>query len=165
MQIAAAQSTQMLSLHNLSPALGSVKKRKRIARGGARGRKSGRGDNGAKSRSGYSSKRGFEGGQMPLHRRIPKIGFNNSVYRVEYKPINLYVIEKLVSEKKYSVIDRNVLLDNGLISKSDKYKILSDGELSVKGVKIFAHAFSMQAKSKIEKVGGLVEIIAKSSLL
>ena len=149
----------MLSLHNLLPACGSVKKRKRIARGGARGRKSGRGDNGAKSRSGYSSKRGFEGGQMPLHRRIPKIGFNNSIYRVEYKPINLFIIDKLIKDKNYLVVDRQVLLENGLISKSVKYKILSSGEISAKGVKIVANSFSASAKLKIEQAGGITEII------
>jgi len=143
-----------MKLHTLKPAKGSVKSRKRVGRGtgSGMGGTSTRGHKGAKSRSGYSQKSGFEGGQMPLQRRVPKFGFKN-FNRVEFKPINLDTIEQLASDKNLSVINLEVLIANGLASKSDRVKILGRGELT-KSVKVEAHAFSDTAVATIEKVGG-----------
>jgi large subunit ribosomal protein L15 len=148
-----------MKLNSLKPAEGSTKNRKRIGRGtgSGRGGTSTRGHKGAKSRSGYSRKPGFEGGQMPLVRRIPKFGFN-SPNRVEYKGINLDVIQELVTGKSASVIDMDLLLNNGLMSKNDKIKVLGRGELKSK-VEVKAHAFSATAVQAIEKAGGKVTII------
>lgn len=143
-----------MNLSNLKPAKGSVKNSKRLGRGegSGTGDTAGRGHKGAKSRSGYKKKRGFEGGQMPLQRRVPKFGFTNP-NRVSYKAINLDVIERLADEKKIDTFDLEVFQSNGLASKKDKIKILGRGELSAK-VKVTAHAFSASAKSAIESKGG-----------
>jgi large subunit ribosomal protein L15 len=148
-----------MDLSNLQPNEGSVKKRKRIGRGqgSGHGGTSTRGHKGAKSRSGYSKKIGFEGGQMPLQRRVPKFGFKN-VNRKEYKAINLDVLETLAKEKSINEIDVQVLVDNGFISKNDLFKILGRGELTAK-VNVKAHAFSKTAKQAIEDKGGQTEVI------
>ncbi|PID87885.1 MAG: 50S ribosomal protein L15 [Bacteroidia bacterium] len=148
-----------MDLSNLKPAEGSVKKRKRIARGvgSGRGRTSTRGHKGQKSRSGYSRRFGFEGGQMPIHRRLPKFGFRN-INRVEYKPINIEVLEKIAKEKSLTVIDVETLRQAGVIQKKDLVKILANGKLSVK-LEVKAHAFSKAAVEAIESVGGKVEKI------
>lgn len=144
----------MSTLHNLTPAKGSVKSRKRIARGQGSGfgGTATRGHKGAKSRSGYSKKIGFEGGQMPLQRRVPKFGFKN-INRVEYKAINLDIIQSLVDAKNVNEITLEVLRDNGLVSNNDLVKILGRGELTAK-INITAHKFSSTAKAAIEKNGG-----------
>jgi large subunit ribosomal protein L15 len=143
-----------MDLSNLKPADGSVKNRKRIGRGqgSGRGGTSTRGHKGAQSRSGYSAKIGFEGGQMPLQRRVPKFGFKN-INRVEYRSVNLDVLQKLADEKKLSAIDFDTLISNGFASKNDLIKILGRGELKSK-LEVKAHAFSASAKSAIEAKGG-----------
>jgi large subunit ribosomal protein L15 len=143
-----------MNLQNLTPADGSTKNRKRIARGqgSGRGGTSTRGHKGAKSRSGYKTKIGFEGGQMPLQRRVPKFGFKN-INRVEYKPINLDIIQSLVERKNVTDITPDVLRDNGLVSRNELVKILGRGELTSK-VNITAHKFSSSAKAVIEEKGG-----------
>lgn len=148
-----------MNLNNLTPADGSVKNKKRIGRGqgSGHGGTSTRGHKGAKSRSGYKSKIGFEGGQMPLQRRVPKFGFKN-INRVEYKGINLDSIQKLVDDTKISDITLAILAEKGLVSKNDNVKILGRGELKAK-VKITAHAFSATAKAAIEAAGGSAELI------
>ncbi|SMG45539.1 LSU ribosomal protein L15P [Marivirga sericea] len=143
-----------MKLHTLKPAEGSIKDRKRIGRGqgsGAAGT-AGRGHKGAKSRSGYSSKQGFEGGQMPLQRRVPKFGFNN-FNRVSYKAINLSDLQIL--QEKYSVdtIDLELLKSKGLVAKNDLVKILGNGTLKAK-LNVTANAFSKTALEAIEKAGG-----------
>lgn len=144
-----------MDLSNLKPAKGSTKNRKRIARGqgSGKGGTATRGHKGAKSRSGYKSKAGFEGGQMPLYRRVPKFGFKN-INRVEYHGINIDTLQKLAEEKKITNIDQQVLIDNGLASKKDLIKILGRGELKMK-LEIKAHAFSEKAISAIEAQGGV----------
>jgi large subunit ribosomal protein L15 len=144
-----------MDLSNLKPAKGSTKSKKRIARGqgSGKGGTATRGHKGAKSRSGYSRKAGFEGGQMPLYRRVPKSGFKN-INRVEYHGINLDTLQKLAEAKKLSTIDQQVLVDNGLASKKDLIKILGRGELSMK-LEVKAHAFSEKAISAIEAQGGV----------
>jgi|ERR1035437_2594848 large subunit ribosomal protein L15 len=148
-----------MNLSNLKPAEGSTKNRKRIGRGqgSGRGGTSTRGHKGAQSRSGYHSKPGFEGGQMPLQRRLPKVGFKN-INRKEFHGINLDTINTLAEHKKIDIIDNNVLVTNGLASKNDKIKILGRGKINKK-IQIKAHAFSDSAKSAIEAQGGVVEII------
>ena len=143
-----------MDLSNLKPAAGSVKTRKRIGRGSGSGMggTSTRGHKGAKSRSGYSKKIGFEGGQMPLQRRIPKFGFKN-VNRVEYKAINIDTLQKIVDAKKVDTIDMNVLAEAGFISGKDKVKILGNGAISAK-LSVSAHAFSKSAIAAIEAAGG-----------
>jgi large subunit ribosomal protein L15 len=143
-----------MKLNNLKPAEGSTKTRKRIGRGqgSGRGGTSTRGHKGAQSRSGYSSKAGFEGGQMPLQRRIPKFGFKN-INRVEYAGVNLDTLQKLVDEKKVTSITQAILVENGLVGKNDRIKILGRGELKAK-LEVTAHAFSATAKSAIEAAGG-----------
>jgi large subunit ribosomal protein L15 len=143
-----------MNLHNLTPAKGSVKREKRIARGqgSGHGGTSTRGHKGAKSRSGYSKKIGFEGGQMPLQRRVPKFGFKN-INRVEYKAINLDIIQSLVERKNLTEINPDVLRENGLVSRNELVKILGRGELKAK-VNISAHKFSSSAKAVIEGNGG-----------
>ena len=144
-----------MDLSNLKPAKGSTKSKKRIARGqgSGKGGTATRGHKGAKSRSGYSRKAGFEGGQMPLYRRVPKSGFKN-INRVEYHGINIDTLQKLAEAKKLSSIDQQVLVDNGLASKKDLIKILGRGELSMK-LEVKAHAFSEKAISVIEAQGGV----------
>ena len=148
-----------MELNNLKPAKGSVKKEKRIGRGqgSGHGGTSTRGHKGAKSRSGYSSKKGFQGGQMPLQRLVPKFGFKN-INRVEYKAINLSTIQQLAEELKLSSIDFQTFLEAGFVSKNDKVKILAKGELTSK-VDVKAHAFSKTAKEAIEKLEGTTELI------
>jgi large subunit ribosomal protein L15 len=143
-----------MNLHNLTPASGSTKNRKRIARGqgSGRGGTSTRGHKGAKSRSGYSRKIGFEGGQMPLQRRVPKFGFTNR-NRVEYKAINLDIIQDLIDRKKVTEINHEILQDNGLVSRNELVKILGRGELKSK-IDVAAHKFSASAKASIEAQGG-----------
>jgi large subunit ribosomal protein L15 len=142
-----------MNLNNLTPATGSIKKEKRIARGqgSGHGGTSTRGHKGAKSRSGYKTKIGFEGGQMPLQRRVPKFGFKN-INRVSYKAINLDLIENLAS-KGISDITPEVMKENGLISNNDLVKVLGRGELKSK-VNVSAHGFSTSAIEAIEKNGG-----------
>jgi large subunit ribosomal protein L15 len=143
-----------MNLHNLTPAKGSVKKTKRIARGqgSGHGGTSTRGHKGAKSRSGYSTKIGFEGGQMPLQRRVPKFGFKN-INRVEYKAINLDIIQSLIERKNVTEITPDVLRTYGLISRNDLVKVLGRGELKSK-ISVSAHKFSDAAKAVIEGQGG-----------
>ena len=144
-----------MSLHNLTPAKGSVKKEKRIARGqgSGYGGTSTRGHKGAKSRSGYKTKIGFEGGQMPLQRRVPKFGFTN-INRVEYQGINLDTLQHLVDDKKIKdTVDFDTLFTNRLAGKNDLVKILGRGELKAK-LKVSAHKFTASAKAAIEAAGG-----------
>lgn len=145
-----------MKLNTLKPAEGSTKSDRRIGRGqgSGRGGTATRGHKGAKSRSGYSRKSGFEGGQMPIQRRVPKFGFTNP-NRVEYKAINLDTIQALVDESKESVINVEVLSAHGLADKKDLIKILGRGELTAK-VDVTAHKFSASAEAAIEKVGGTV---------
>ncbi|MDB2368668.1 50S ribosomal protein L15 [Flavobacteriales bacterium] len=144
-----------MDLSNLTPAKGSVKNRKRIARGegSKKGGTSTRGHKGAKSRSGYSRKVGFEGGQMPLQRRVPKFGFTNP-NRKEFRGVNLHTLQTLVDNKKVKdAIDLDVLIANGLAHKNDLVKILGRGELKAK-LNITVHSFSASAKTAIESAGG-----------
>ena len=144
-----------MDLSNLTPAKGSVKNKKRIARGegSKKGGTSTRGHKGAKSRSGYSKKIGFEGGQMPLQRRVPKFGFTNP-NRKEYRGINLHTLQSLVDNKKIKdTVDLEILISNGLAHKNDLVKILGRGELTAK-LNITVHGFSASAKAAIESVGG-----------
>ena len=144
-----------MELHNLKPAKGSVKSKKRTigrGEGSKKGGTSTRGHKGAKSRSGYSKKIGFEGGQQPLQRRVPKFGFT-SPNRVEYNGVNIDTIQDLVSSKKLKdVIVKKDLIDNGLVQKNDLVKILGRGKLNAK-LNITANAFSSSAKEAIEKAG------------
>ncbi len=150
-----------MDLSNLKPAAGSTKTRKRIGRGpgSGLGGTSTRGHKGAKSRSGYSRKIGFEGGQMPLQRRLPKFGFKN-INRVEYKAVNLETIQKLASDKGLTTVGFDELLAARLISKKSLVKVLATGELTSK-LTVSAHAFSASAKAAIEAQGGSVVIIEK----
>jgi large subunit ribosomal protein L15 len=145
----------MSSLHNLMPAEGSVKKDKRIARGegSGHGGTATRGHKGAKSRSGYSRKVGFEGGQMPLQRRVPKFGFTN-INRKEYQGINLEKLQALVDSGKITdTVNQDILVALGLVSKNELVKILGTGELKAK-LTITVHKFTATAKAAIEAAGG-----------
>jgi len=148
-----------MKLHNLTPAKGSVKSKKRIARGqgSGHGGTSTRGHKGAKSRSGYSRKRAFEGGQMPLQMRLPKRGFKNP-NRVEYVVVNLSRLQEMLD--KYSMNDVTVdgLYEKRFIQKNDKVKVLGNGELTGK-VNVTVHAISKTAQEKIESNGGTVTIL------
>ena len=148
-----------MNLSNLQPAEGSTKTVKRIGRGqgSGRGGTSTRGHKGQKSRSGYSRKIGFEGGQMPLQRVVPKSGFKN-INRIEYKVINLDVIQQIAEKRKLTVIDQSSLIKAGIVSKNDRIKILGGGTLSAK-LEVKAHAFSKSAKEAIEKLEGTTEIL------
>jgi large subunit ribosomal protein L15 len=148
-----------MDLSKLKPAKGSTKNKKRLGRGEGSGfgDTAGRGHKGAKSRSGYSSKRGFEGGQMPLQRRVPKFGFTNP-NRVEYKGVNLDVLQRLHEEKKIDTFTHDVYVDNGLCSKKELIKILGRGVLNAK-VQVTAHAFSATAKAAIEAKGGEANVL------
>ena len=151
-----------MELSNLKPQSGSVtSKKKRLGRGqgSGKGGTATRGHKGAKSRSGYSKKLGFEGGQMPLQRRIPKFGFKN-INRVEYKPVNLSKLQELIDSKKVKkgLINAESLISNGLVKKNDLVKILGNGDLK-DAVKVEAHKFSKSAQEKIEKSGGEVILI------
>lgn len=144
-----------MSLHNLQPAEGSVKKGKRIARGegSGKGGTSTRGHNGQKSRSGYSRKVGFEGGQMPLQRRVPKFGFTN-INRKEYQGINLDKLQSLVDSGKITdTVNLDILIANRLARKNDLVKILGGGELKTK-LNITVHKFTATATAAIEAAGG-----------
>ena len=145
-----------MELHNLKPAQGAVHKEgKRVGRGegSGKGGTSTRGHKGAKSRSGYSKKIGFEGGQMPLQRRVPKFGFTN-INRKEYRGINLDKLQELVDKDTIKKeIDLDLLLENGLVHKNDLVKILGDGELKA-SLKVTVHKFSASAKAAIEAAGG-----------
>lgn len=143
-----------MKLSSLKPAEGSVKTRKRVGRGqgSGLGGTSARGHKGAQSRSGYSRKRGFEGGQMPLQRRVPKFGFKN-INRVEYKAINLDTIQSLAESAGLKVINFETLYSNGLVSKSDLVKILCRGALT-SALEIHAKGFSSAAIAAIEAAGG-----------
>lgn len=148
-----------MELSNLKPAKGSTQSRKRIGRGQGTGRggTSTRGHKGQKSRSGYSRKVGFEGGQMPLQRVVPKSGFKN-INRVEYKAINLDVLQQLAEKKNLNTVDLSTLVNAGIVSKNEKIKILGGGSLNVK-LDVKAHAFSKSAKEAIEKLEGTTEIL------
>jgi len=145
-----------MDLSNLKPAEGSTKTRKRIGRGqgSGRGGTSTRGHKGAKSRSGYSKKVGFEGGQMPLQRRVPKFGFKN-INRKEYKAINIETLQALSEKLNITTIDVEVMVNAGLASKNDFIKVLGHGALSAK-LEVKAHAFSKSAISAVEAVEGTV---------
>lgn len=145
-----------MNLSNLKPAEGSTKARKRIGRGpgSGLGGTSTRGHKGAKSRSGYSRKIGFEGGQMPIQRRLPKFGFKN-INRVEYKAINLDTLQQLAEAQQLSKIGVEELIAAGFISKSQLVKILGKGELTAK-IDVEAHAFSKAAETAIQALGGNV---------
>ena len=145
-----------MNLSNLKPAAGSTKKKKRIGRGqgSGRGGTSTRGHKGAGSRSGYSVKVGFEGGQMPLQRRVPKFGFKNP-NRVEYVGINLDILQSVVDKFNLTTVDFESLIEHGFVSKNDLIKILGRGELTAK-VEVKAHAFSASAQKAIEAAGGSI---------
>ena len=150
-----------MDLSNLKPAKGAVKTRKRIGRGqgSGRGGTSTRGHKGAQSRSGYSRKIGFEGGQMPLQRRLPKFGFKN-LNRVEYNGINLDTLPALVDKHGITDITQQEIISHGLSSKRERVKILGRGELKSK-INVTAHAFSEAAKSAIEALGGTITATGK----
>lgn len=145
-----------MNLSNLKPAKGSTKNRKRIGRGtgSGRGGTSTRGHKGAGSRSGTSTKIGFEGGQMPLQRRVPKVGFKNP-NRVEYVGVNLDVLQKLTEQYSVATINFDTLKEHGLVSKNDLVKILGRGELKAK-LEVTAHAFTATAQKAIEAAGGTI---------
>lgn len=145
-----------MDLSNLQPAMGSVKTGKRIGRGpgSGKGGTSTRGHKGAKSRSGYKKKIGFEGGQMPLQRRVPKFGFKN-VNRVEYKAINLSTLQALAEKNSLETINVATLIAAGFISDKQLVKVLANGTLTAK-LTVEAHAFSQKAAEAIEAVGGTV---------
>jgi len=144
-----------MNLSSLKPAAGSVKKCKRVGRGqgSGRGGTSTRGHKGAGSRSGHSTKIGFEGGQMPLQRRVPKVGFKN-INRIEYVGVNLDTLQGLIEQHNLSVIDFDTFRTYGLASKSDLIKVLGRGELTAK-VEVKAHAFSKKAVEAIEAKNGV----------
>jgi len=149
-----------MELHNLKPAKGSVKKdiRKGRGEGSKRGGTSTRGMNGAKSRSGYSRTPGFEGGQMPLYRRVPKFGFTN-INRVEYQAVNLDTLQQLVDDKKIKdVVTFEDFVDLGLVNKRELLKVLGRGELKAP-LTVYAHKFSKTAQKAIEAAGGKVELL------
>ncbi len=148
-----------MDLSNLKPAKGSVKKDRRLGRGqgSGRGGTATRGHKGQKSRSGYSKRFGFEGGQMPLQRRVPKHGFKN-INRKEYKAVNLSTLEELAEKKKLKKIDVQTLMDAGLVSRNDLVKILANGKLTKK-LEVKAHAFSASAQKAIEELEGSIEKI------
>jgi large subunit ribosomal protein L15 len=148
-----------MDLNNLKPAEGSVKKEKRIGRGqgSGKGGTSTRGHKGAKARSGYKSKMGFEGGQMPLYRRLPKFGFKN-INRVEFHGINLDTLRSLAEQYNLTNIDVETLINHGLANSGEKVKILGRGELNAK-LDVSAHAFSASAMKAIEAQGGVATII------
>ena len=147
-----------MELHNLRPAKGAVKSEKRIARGqgSGKGGTATRGHKGQKSRSGYSRKRNFEGGQMPLQMRLPKRGFK-SPNRVKYVPLNLAQLVSISEKYRTSKIDIEFLIANGIVNKNSKVKVLGNGELKGQ-IEVQAHACSAAAKEAIEKAGGSITI-------
>lgn len=151
----------MEDLSNLKPAEGAVRNNKRIGRGqgSGRGGTSGKGHKGQKADTGYNRRRGFEGGQTPLVRRLPKFGFTNPT-RIEYKGINLDAIQAMADKTGVQVVDIEALRKNGLVSRNDLVKILGRGVL--KGaIEVKAHAFSATAKAAIEAQGGKTEVVEK----
>ena len=148
-----------MKLHNLKPAAGSKGREKRIGRGegSGHGGTSTRGHKGAQARSGYSRKIGFEGGQMPIQRRLPKFGFTNP-NRIEYKGINVSMLQALSEKLGTAVIDLDTLVESGFVSKKAPVKILGNGELSAK-LDVKANAFSKSAIAKIEEAGGTANVI------
>lgn len=146
-----------MELSNLQPATGSNKKGKRIGRGAGSGKggTSTRGHKGAKSRSGYKNKVGFEGGQMPLQRRLPKFGFKNR-FRVEYKAVNLSVVDQVATAAGLDKVTVADLLNAGMVRKNQLVKILGEGTLSKK-IDVVAHAFSKSAEAAITAAGGTIE--------
>jgi large subunit ribosomal protein L15 len=149
-----------MKLHTLKPAAGSVRSEKRIGRGtgSGMGGTSTRGHKGAKSRSGYSAKAGFEGGQMPLQRRVPKFGFKNPG-KITYKVLNLDDLQKLAEAYPGTSMDVDFFRNHGLLAKRDRVKILGRGELNA-NVSVSAHAISETAKTSIEKAGGSINLVS-----
>ena len=146
-----------MKLHTLKPASGSTKTNKRLGRGqGSGGSTAGRGHKGAQSRSGYHKKFGFEGGQMPLQRRVPKFGFKNN-NKIYFKPINLDALEELAKKTNSKSLNVQLMRDNGIVGKNDLVKILGRGEVKSK-LSVEAHAFSETATKAIETAGGNVTI-------
>ncbi|MEQ8706112.1 MAG: 50S ribosomal protein L15 [Phaeodactylibacter sp.] len=147
-----------MELHSLKPAEGAVKKRKRIARGigSGHGRTATRGHKGAKSRSGFKNKRNFEGGQMPLQMRLPKIGFNNH-NRKEYVAVNLDTLQAMADKYGVEKFDLETMVKLGAVNKPDLVKVLGNGELKGK-FEVVAHAFSKSAKAAIEATGGTATV-------
>ena len=145
-----------MELNNLKPAKGSTHHDKRVGRGAGSGHGgySTRGNKGAQSRSGYSRKLGFEGGQMPLQRRLPKFGFTN-IKRVEFKPINLSTLEALVAKSGVNEVNIDTLVAAGFVSNNDRVKILGNGTLTV-ALTVTAHAFSKSAEAAIVAAGGSI---------
>ena len=150
-----------MDLSNLQPAAGSNKKGKRLGRGAGSGKggTSTRGHKGAKSRSGYSTKVGFEGGQMPLQRRVPKFGFKNR-NRVEYKAVNLDAIQALVDARQLEKVTLDDMIAAGLATRKQLVKVLGNGELKSK-VEVEAHAFSKKAEEAITAAGGTIQTVKK----
>lgn len=149
-----------MELHNLKPAKGSIKREgKRLGRGegSGKGGTSTKGHKGQQSRAGYSKKIGFEGGQMPMQRRLPKFGFKN-INRVEFIALNIQKLQEIAEKKSLSVITIQTLIDNGIANKNDKIKILAKGELKAK-IEIEAHACSKKAKEIIENLQGNITIV------
>jgi len=148
-----------MDLSNLKPAKGSTKKKKRLGhgQGSGRGGTATKGHKGQKSRSGYSKQFGFEGGQMPLVRRVPKYGFKN-INRKEYKGINIEILQALAEKKGLKKIDIDTMIDAGLVSKNKLVKILGKGKLSLK-LEVKAHAFSKSAEEAIKAMEGIVVIV------
>ena len=148
-----------MKLHTLKPSEGSIGREKRIGRGegSGHGGTPTRGHKGAQSRSGYSRKLGFEGGQMPIQRRLPKFGFNNP-NKVEYKAVNLATLQALSEKTGLSAITVETMIENGLVARKDLVKVLGNGELTVK-LDVTAHAFSKSAVAKIEAAQGSTTLI------
>lgn len=148
-----------MDLSNLKPAKGSTHNSKRVGRGqgSGKGGTAARGHKGAKSRSGYKSKIGFEGGQMPIQRRLPKFGFKN-INRVEFAPINLDTLQYFAEKLNSNELSLDVLINNGVVTKNDKVKLLARGELKAK-VLVEVHAISAKAKETIENLGGTVKLL------
>jgi large subunit ribosomal protein L15 len=154
------RSERTMDLSNLKPAAGAKKNKKRVGRGpgSGSGKTAGRGHKGAQSRSGYSYKRGFEGGQMPLHRRVPKRGFNNTAFRIEYAVVNLDQLESVFDAG--AIVNADTLRDAGLVrGKQSRIKVLARGELT-KALTVHAHKFSGKAAEKLAAAGGKAEAIA-----
>jgi large subunit ribosomal protein L15 len=147
-----------VGLNNLKPAKGAIRDRKRVGRGpgSGLGKTSGRGEKGQKSRSGFAHKVGFEGGQMPLHRRLPKRGFNNYRFRKEYATVN---VDKLEVFEAGTIVTPEVLVKRGIVKKlGDGLKILGDGEFT-KALTVRAHKFSAKAQERITSLGGKAEVL------
>ena len=149
-----------MSLHNLKPAKGSVRNRQRVGRGpgSGLGKTAGRGEKGQKSRSGFSRKPGFEGGQMPLHRRLPKRGFTNAPFRKEFATVNLGRLEVFEAG---TIVTPELLVKQGLVKRlRDGLKVLADGELTT-ALTVHAHRFSGKAQERIASLGGRAELIQR----